>query len=179
VGELGQDFVHDADLGSEAVRVDVFCEEAANVACWKEFKCQWRSSHQAAPCVLRRGRKTALGGATNCIPRPPTMSTEGFSGAPVEGGGTASPMIAECCPAFGREQQSREEMNKERNEKLPFRARPARDGGVIPSRICAPYKGRLMRQGGLWGYHRQGENNITTTLKNSMEKTVNIVAEEM
>jgi hypothetical protein len=61
VGELGQDFVHDADLGSEAVRVDVFCEEAANVACWKEFKCQWRSSRQAAPCVLRRGRKTALG----------------------------------------------------------------------------------------------------------------------
>lgn len=33
VGELGQDFIHDADLGSEAVRVDVFCEEAANVAC--------------------------------------------------------------------------------------------------------------------------------------------------
>jgi hypothetical protein len=36
VGELGQDFVHDADLGSETMRVDVFCEEAANVACWEE-----------------------------------------------------------------------------------------------------------------------------------------------
>jgi hypothetical protein len=60
VGELGQDFVHDADLGSEAVRVDVFCEEAANVACWKE------SSVSGGRCVrlsmrLRRGRETALG----------------------------------------------------------------------------------------------------------------------
>jgi hypothetical protein len=36
MGELGQDFVHDADLGGKAVRVDVFCEEAANVACGNE-----------------------------------------------------------------------------------------------------------------------------------------------
>ena len=61
VGELGQDFVHDADLGSEAVRVDVFCEEAANVACWKE------SSVSGGRCVrlrmrLRRGRKDCIGG---------------------------------------------------------------------------------------------------------------------
>jgi hypothetical protein len=60
VGELGQDFVHDADLGSEVVRVDVFCEETANVACWNE------SSVSGGRCVmtpvrLKRGRKTALG----------------------------------------------------------------------------------------------------------------------
>jgi hypothetical protein len=42
MGELRQDFVHDADLGSEPVRVDVFCEEAANVACRKRVKCQRR-----------------------------------------------------------------------------------------------------------------------------------------
>jgi hypothetical protein len=54
--------------------------------------------------------------------------------------------------------------NEQRTQrKLPFRARPARDGGVIPSRICAPYKGRLMRQGGCGVYHRQSENDINNT----------------
>ena len=36
-----------------------------------------------------------------------------------------------------------------------------------------------MRQGGVGVTTKQGENDTTTTLKNSMEKTVNNVAEEM
>lgn len=55
-------------------------------------------------------------GAANCIPRPPTMSTEGFSDAPLERKGTVSPMIAECCPNFGEDNRAREEMNKGRGD---------------------------------------------------------------
>jgi hypothetical protein len=61
VGELGQDFVHDADLRSDVVRVDVFCEEAANVACWEGVKCQWEVVVSGCPCVSGGVEKTALG----------------------------------------------------------------------------------------------------------------------
>ena len=38
VGELREDFVDEADGGAEGVCVDVFCEEAADVAC--KVRCQ-------------------------------------------------------------------------------------------------------------------------------------------
>lgn len=46
--------------------------------------------------LIRRGREGAWRWA-NCIPRPPTISTEGFPAVPVEeeGGGTASPIMAD------------------------------------------------------------------------------------
>ena len=54
VGELREDFVDETDLRGEGVGVDVFCEEAADIAC---VECQWEIFVSEPVRVLGWGRE--------------------------------------------------------------------------------------------------------------------------